>query len=388
MKKLPGIFRDFNFKDKDDEALYWNAFNLMRQCMMGPEGKSSFNYYVFSREPKWGWGYGGQVFHESLTMLAYAFMDPLSAMNSQRVYFERQHQDGYINYRTGPYLDEQIPVDGQLTSSAPWFNWQNYEIYKITRDMNFLREAYTSGKKFYEYYTKNRDSDNDGLCEWGAHAELESVRDARVAVWDEVGDPKNFESLDCNLMLVSEAKALANMAEILGLLEDVARFRKDAVQRSILINRFMWDDSTGFYYNVNKGDHTFTFKKENDLKRKEIICFLALWSGVADKHKAERLIDHFKNPAEFYRNYGCPSLSADDPYYNPIGYWNGPVWLPWQYLIFRGLLDYGYINEADDLLKRISENMIHQLKTNHYFWSFTVLMICRQAGIKHISGLV
>ncbi len=41
----------------------------------------------FSREPKWGWGYGGQVFHESLVMLAYAFMDPESAMNSQRVLY-------------------------------------------------------------------------------------------------------------------------------------------------------------------------------------------------------------------------------------------------------------------------------------------------------------
>jgi hypothetical protein len=32
--------------------------------------------YVFSREPTWGWGHDGQVFHESLSMLAYALFDP------------------------------------------------------------------------------------------------------------------------------------------------------------------------------------------------------------------------------------------------------------------------------------------------------------------------
>jgi len=69
----------------------------LRQCMMPPEGKCTDNYYVFSREPKWGWGYGGQVFHESLSMLAYAYMDPTGAMNSQRVYFERQHQEKILN---------------------------------------------------------------------------------------------------------------------------------------------------------------------------------------------------------------------------------------------------------------------------------------------------
>ena len=37
------------------------------------------------------------------------------------------------------------------------------------------------------------------FAEWGAHAVLESVRDARVAVWDEVGDPTNFDAADCKL---------------------------------------------------------------------------------------------------------------------------------------------------------------------------------------------
>ncbi len=364
--KIPQI----NFEVKDYNALYWNAFSLLRQCMLPPEGECHYNYYVFSREPRWGWGYGGQVFHESLSMLAYVLMDPQSAMNSQRVFMERQHPDGYINYRTGPYLNETIPDNGQLTTSAPWFNWENWEIYKLTKDRKFLEDAYLSGKKLFEYFMKNRDSNNDGLCEWGGDGELESVRDARVAIWDEVGKPSNFDDVALNFDLVKEAKSLEAMANDLGFKEEAKTFKENYEKRTALINKFMWDPVTKFYYNINKNDHSFTFKKKNDLKRKEIIAFLALWSGVANKVQAKELVKHLTDPKEFWRNYGVPSLSADDSYYVPIGYWNGPVWTQWQYLIFRGLIDYGYKKEAKELVKKVLTNVDYQLSTNHWFWEF------------------
>lgn len=369
-RELFGRIPGFSSGNPDHQMLYSESFKLMRQVMLPPEGKSHFNYYVFSREPQWGWGHGGQVFHESLTMLAYALMDPLSAMNSQRVYRERQHEDGYINYRTGPYLDETIPYAGQLTTSAPWYAWVNWQLYKVSRDRTFLQEMYESSAALYRYYVKNRDADGDGLCEWGAHAVLECVRDGRVAVWDEVGWPSNFEALDLNCMLVQEARSLAAMAKELGRAGDAEAWLNDAQKRTRKINATFWDEMTGFYYNVNMKDHSFTFNRPNDLKRQEIIGFLPLWAGVADSAKAKRLVQVLTDPSKFWRKYGVPSLAADDPYYNPKGYWNGPVWVEWEYLIERGLLDYGYRAEAKELVNRIADNMIAQLKKDHNFWEF------------------
>jgi hypothetical protein len=364
--KIPRL----NFSDKQKEMLYWNAFSLIRQCMMKAEGESSYNYYVFSREPKWGWGYGGQVFHESLVMLAYAFMSPESAMNSQRVYMERQREDGYINYRTGPYLNEQIIHNGEYTSSAPWFNYINYEIYKITGDKKFLRESYESGKKFYNWYRSRRDSNNNGLASWGGHAELESVRDARVAVWEKVGWASNFEGPDVNSMLVMEEKSLAAIAGILGFKNESMEWTNKSLERSALINKYLWDQETEFYYNINKNDQSFTFKTKDDLKIKEIAGFLPMWAGVASKEKAEKMMKSLLNKDEFGRKFGVPSLSAKDDYYNPLGYWNGPIWVQWQYLIFRGLIDYGYKETAKELAEKVMDNIINQLKVDHYFWEF------------------
>lgn len=359
---------ELNFNDPDYEMVYWNAFSMIRQCMLPPEGQCSYNYYVFSREPVWGWGHGGQVFHESLTMLAYVFMDPLSAMHSQRVYMERQWEDGYINYRTGPYLNETIPFNNQFTTSAPWYNWINWEIYQVSRNEDFLNDAYISGVKFYNYWVKNRNADSDSLCEWGAHAVLECVRDGQVAIWDQVGWPSNFEALDLNVMLVNEARSLAAMARELKRADAAQRWDNEAEMRAEAINHHMWDAQDGFYYHVDKTGHDFTFNSSDDLKRMEIIGFLPLWAGIASGSQAERLLENLTDPAKFWRAFGVPSLSADDVYYNSMGYWNGPVWPEWQYLIFRGLLRYGYFQEARQLVNKVFENVIYQLKSNHWFW--------------------
>lgn len=356
--------------DSDMAHLYWSSFNMMRQVFYPPEAKSSYNYYVFSREPTWGWGHGGQVFHESLTMPAYALLDPQSAMDAQRVYAERQYENGYINYRTGSFLDEKIEFNGQLTSSAPWYNYQNWELYKITGDKDFLKEMYESGERFYNFYVSNRDQDGDGLCEWGGHAVLESVRDALVAVWDEVGWPSNFEAVDLNCMLVMEAKSLEKMAAELELTQEAEQWRTDWTSRIKLINEVFWDEETGFYYHVDKDDHDFTFKNPDDLKRQEIIGFLPLWAGVANEEQADILLQKLTDPVKFWRKYGVPSLSADDPFYNDKGYWNGPVWVEWNHLIVQGLLDYGYVNEAEELTERVAGGMIYQLKENHNLWEF------------------
>lgn len=354
--------------DSNRLPLYWSNVNMMRQVFYPPEGKSGYNYYVFSREPIWGWGHGGQVFHESITMLAYARVDPLSALNSQRIYRERQYENGYINYRTGAYLDEIIEHNGELTSSAPWYNWLNAELHRMTGDSAFLEEMYPSGKKYYEFVVNNRDKDGDGLCEWGGHAILESVRDGRVAVWDEVGNPTHFESLDLNCMLVMEAKSLEYMARQLGLSHEADKWKEDYMRRTELINRYFWDEENGFYYNVTREGNTFSFKDSNDLKRDEIIGFIPLWAGIASPSQASRLVEKLTDEQYFWRPGGIPTLAANDSYYHPQGYWNGPVWVQWNYLIVRGLLDYGYKPVARELTGRVTHGMNEVLRKTHNLW--------------------
>lgn len=171
-------------------------------------------------------------------------------------------------------------------------------------------------------------------------------------------------------MLVKEAKSLEQMALALGLEAEAAAWKADHEQRTKLINETFWDETNGFYYQVDRATHTFSHKAENDLKRDEIIGFLPLWAGVADEQRAARLVEKLTDSAQFWREYGVPTLSAKDSYYNDKGYWNGPVWVQWNYLIMLGLQDYGYHEEAQELVERVAKGMIAVLKDTHNLWEF------------------
>jgi hypothetical protein len=386
---------DPGLADPARRMVYWSALSLARQCMLPGEGRVRYNYYVFSREPTWGWGHDGQVFHESLSMLAYVLFDARSAMDSQRVFMEAQDGDGYIPYRIGPYAVRTFPVQGERTSSAPFLSWTNWEIYRTARDLRrkgvgnvdredarrFLKQALGAGESFAHFWIEHRDADHDGLFEWGGNAVLESVRDSQVPIWDLLGKddptaPSLVEAVDLNSMMVREMRALGDMAQELGETESAARWRRRADALSGRINETMWDPETRFYYNVDRATNGFTVKTAAgaalDLRRKEIIGFLPLWAGVAPPDRAQALVQHLTNPAEFWRRFGVPTLAADDPGYQPrvtrCCQWNGAVWLEWNYLVFDGLRRYGYLREARELGERMIEAAATQLRRNHRFW--------------------
>ena len=375
-KQYRNIPRDLNLPNRDDELAYWSAFNLVRQQMMPPEGEARTNYYVFSREPTWGWGHDGQVFHESIVMLAYAFMDWRSAQHSQRVFIDRQRPDGYIGYRVGPYVNRTFPLDDEDTSSAPFFNWTNWEIYQVSHDRRFLAQAYESGAKFANFFLRTHNKDGDGFLEWGGNAMLECVRDSRDAVWSALGgddaSPKKVKSLDLTVMMVKETRSLAAMARELGRPDDAARWKREADRMSELVRTRMWDADTGFFYNLARDTGTFATKDGVSMKRREIIGFLPLWAGIATKQQAAALHRELTNPASFWRRFGVPTLAANDSYFDSevttCCQWNGAVWLLWDYMVMRGLLDYGYRADAEELVRRNLDAVTFQLRNNHRFW--------------------
>ncbi len=375
--KIPRIA----FRSTPEKLAYLGAFNLARGCMYPPAGQSKYNFYVFSRNPIWGWGHGHQVLHESLSMMAYAYLDPVSAEGSQRVYIDQQRDDGLIAYRHGPRGMQDYPHKNMSTTSAPFFSWINLEVYKINKDRKFLDDAYASGSKYVEWLIKNRDSNHDGTFEWGPYGIIENVRDWYNAVFqvsaeryldvDKEDISDELECLDLTLMVIKEERSLSKMATLLGKNEEAEKWLALAEHTTKLVNERMWDEPSGFYYSVNKKDYSFTFMTR-DLKRQEIIGFLALWAEAAPRDRAERLIQTLTDTTRFWRKYGVPTLSAQDSWYNPnVDYcckWNGPVWMLWDYMVYDGLRKYGYTGLAHLLAAKMINCVTVQLSKNHNYW--------------------
>ncbi|MFZ0390631.1 MAG: trehalase family glycosidase [Calditrichia bacterium] len=374
-KSVPRI----NFKDPADKMVYLGALNLVRQNMLPPRGQTNYNYYVFSRNPQWGWGHGHQVMHESLSMLPYVYLDAQSAQESQMIYVEQQYADGLIGYRHGPRGPQVYPHRGKATTSAPFFSWTNWEVYQVSKDREFLQEVYSAGARFVEYLERERDVDEDGMLEWGPYGIIENVRDGWNVVFqlfsegeDEGRDISDeLDALDLTCQVANEMYYLKLMALELGNRDDAAKWERKHQRLAGLINKYMWDEETEFYYHVAMEDNSFNFEGES-LKRKEIIGFLPMWARIAPEDRAKKLLSHLKNEDSFWRKYGVPTLSADDPHYTPFVdgccRWNGPIWLLWDYMVFDGLQNYGYEKEARQLAEKMMSCVKTQLAKNHHYW--------------------
>lgn len=349
--------------------------------MLPPAEQTTHNFYVFSRNPLWGWGHGHQVLHESLSMMAYAYLDPESAQESQRVYMEQQSDSGLIAYRHGPRGAQTYPHKGEPTTSAPFFTWINWEIYQVSKDKKFLEESYSSGVKYMNWLIEHRDKDKDGMFEWGPYGIIENVRDWYNAVFqvsaeryldvDKEDISDELECLDLTTMIIKEMRSLSAMASGLGKKNEALGWSAYADKTSELTNQYMWDDSSKFYYSVNIKDQSFYFM-QRDLRRQEIIGFLPLWAMAATKERAAMLVQTLTDTTKFWRKYGIPTLAADDEWYSPyVDYcckWNGPVWLLWDYMVFDGLVNYGYNDLAVKLADKMLLAVTEQLSKNHNYW--------------------
>jgi hypothetical protein len=379
--KLFGNIPRIDFASEGEKLVYLSAFNLVRGCMLPPTGETAHNFYVFSRNPLWGWGHGHQVLHESLSMMAYVYLDPESAQESQRVYMEQQSDSGLIAYRHGPRGAQTYPHKGEPTTSAPFFSWINWEIYQVSKDKKFLAEAYDSGVKYMNWLTENRDKDKDGLYEWGPYGIIENVRDWYNAVFqvsaeryldvDKEDISDELECLDLILMVIKETGCLSAMAEELGKKQEAKDWLAKADKTIGLVNEMMWDKNSKFFYSINMKDHSFFFM-DRDLKRQEIIGFLPLWAQATDKERADLLVQSLTDTTKFWRKYGVPTLAADDEWYSPyVDYcckWNGPVWLLWDYMVFDGLVNYGFDDIAVKLADKMTLAVTEQLSKNHNYW--------------------
>lgn len=157
----------------------------------------------------------------------------------------------------------------------------------------------------------------------------------------------------CQMFRMAAAQARAAGDPAAAELEGRARAIRDA------INRVMWDDKLGFYFDYATGD-----QRRSDVM--SVAAFTALWAGIPDQAQAVRLVKHLTDPREFWSRFVVPGTSLADPRTNPRGYTDGGIlldvnnWFP-----FQGLLRMGYRDVAATLFWRTMD-----LMTAHGFASW------------------
>jgi neutral trehalase len=180
----------------------------------------------------------------------------------------------------------------------------------------------------------------DGLFVW--YNGVESGTDNSPAVIDVPA--LTTEGVDLQVYLYREYLALARIARELGDAAAAAENAKKAADLKDLALKKMWSEQDGLFYNIDA-------RTGRPIKVKAWTSFTPLWAKMASPEQAKRMIEgHLLSKAEFWSPHGVRTLALDEAAYRPQdGYWRGPIWVISNYLVMRGLLNYGYRTEAIEL---------------------------------------
>lgn len=125
-------------------------------------------------------------------------------------------------------------------------------------------------------------------------------------------------------------------------------FSRKAERRLQLANQFLWDENKGMYFDYN-------FKTSAPSHFVAATTLVPMWSKMASKEQAKRLIETALPLLKHQGGIAASTEASRGPISDdrPARQWDYPNgWVPHQMMIWKGLLNYGYKYEAQELIYR------------------------------------
>jgi glycogen debranching enzyme len=160
-----------------------------------------------------------------------------------------------------------------------------------------------------------------------------------------------------NVLLHQANKDLIFLGELIG--ADVTEIKEWVSKGADAMER-LWDEEDGLYYN-------FDVRTNTPIKENTWAGLSPLFAGIPTKERADfmiksQLLNTKKYAPSFDSDYYFPCVSKDNPKYEPLRYWRGPIWMSSNWLLMLGLRQYGY----NDLAKKIKEDSLHLVKKSGF----------------------
>ena len=330
-------FTSTQFNNDIEEKTYLKAMSIMKVNCESAQGKINSIWTTPDRWPHrdmWFWDSAFHTLGNRYISYDLAEKTIIAVLNCQR-------EDGFISITMNP---EKGRVYEDITQ-PPLFAYTALDLYKTTKNKDFLEFVYNAIKRYIEWLYRNRDNDSDGLLEWlineGKESKCGESGMDNSPRFDDIEPEDHLAAIDLNCFAVNEIKCLSEIADILKIKIDVDLWKKMAEEKTHLINKYLWDEDDGFYYDRKQNG--------NFVKVKTPASLLPLFAGISDRARTKRILEKIINPAMFWTKMPIPSVSKDDPSFCK-DMWRGGTWLNYNFLVYEGLKKYGFKDIARTLL--------------------------------------
>jgi len=336
--------------DERYQKTYYLAWWVVANNLISPRGSVAYEAMVPSKTKYVGlW-----LWDSAMHALAYRHIDAVLAQNQLRSMLACQLPDGMLPdaiHDEGVISELDHPFKARVTK-PPILAWAAMKLYEHDPDAAFLKEIYQPLARWNTWWFEHNDDDGDGLAQYN-HPYSSGLDDSPL--WD-YGMP--VVSPDLNTYLCLQMKALARMAEILGLPTEAENWRKQASAMVEKMMRALWDEKCGYFRALHAGQPIPVLTPFN---------LYPLWSGLLPEDIRARLLAHLTNESEFWGEFPLPTVARSDAHFDPDLMWRGPVWANINYFFVEALQASGEKQLAAILRQKTLEMIMANAGIHEYY---------------------
>lgn len=190
---------------------------------------------------------------------------------------------------------------------------------------------------------------------------------------------------------IRTAKILSMAAQMLGKEEDVVQYKKDIALLTETLQRYSWDEDSGYYGYVMhdaEGQPTGILQTEDGTNyNMGLGGAYPLVAGITTPTQEERLLNHLTTRGRLWTRIGLTAVDQAAPYYREDGYWNGTVWMPHQWFFWKAMLDLGQSDFAFKISDTALDLWRREVEASYKAFEFFLVETGRGAGWHQFGGL-
>ena len=187
------------------------------------------------------------------------------------------------------------------------------------------------------------------------------------------------------------AKTMRMAAGLLGYDADIPTFKNDIEIFTSAIQNHCWDEKEGlFSYVIHDADgqpweHLYHDSGQNFNRGLDGVS--PLIAGICTTEQQSRLLDMLQDPHRCWTQYGLSTVDVSAAYYQSDGYWNGAIWMPHQWFIWKSCLDLDAPEFAWKIAKAALEMWKREVDATYNCYEHFLVSSGRGAGWHQFGAL-
>ncbi|MDQ0107407.1 putative membrane protein [Chitinophaga terrae (ex Kim and Jung 2007)] len=273
------------------------------------------------------------------------------------------------------------------------------EIWNKTQSKELLSYFYPGLKQYYEFMAGRYGSSTTNVLQSNLLKTWDYFYNS--GGWDDYPPQvevhkrqleKSVTPVITTAQVIRMAKILRMAARALNKTADLEEYDKDIQRFSTALQRQAWDAGSGYFSYMlhdSSGRATTFFKdpRSGDNFNKGLDGAYPLVAGICTPAQQEGLIDKLFSPRHMWSPSGITVVDQSAPYYLADGYWNGAVWMPHQWFVWKTMLDLDRSDLASKVAMKGLDVFRRETDASYYTFEHFLASTGRGAGWHQFSGL-